>query len=386
MSPCFQADPGDGFTPGQNGYQSQEECEANCSQTGACCDNGSCSQQKKCDCKAEDGKIFFGVGSECEDTPCPCEAISSDCDWDEYRTIKVSLHGLVDTNTDKPRSCTLKPASELNDKEICFTREPTFSDGLRDYFVGQGCSAANGLFFASLILCRTGDYIQATLELADWPALFVFRVHGVFGFSCEFDEQFALSSENLFGTQPYGFDSGAYCRIWVADCEPPNANTCCFYCSDFGGTKLGLKQTIDVTISDVVGNYYFGNQSSLNGTYTLQRTGCGYYFSQSAAPFGDRPRSIYIEPRSCALYGGTFDQGFGQQSRISGYKWIASVFATNVYGYTAGFVFGIGSTVHSVPACCAADELEPESYNDGTIDPNFPPERRNSLTLEIHCD
>jgi hypothetical protein len=72
MSPCFQADPGDGSIARQGIYQSQEECETDCSQEGACCSGESCEQTTRCQCKAEDGKVFIGAGTTCESNPCPC--------------------------------------------------------------------------------------------------------------------------------------------------------------------------------------------------------------------------------------------------------------------------------------------------------------------------
>jgi hypothetical protein len=141
VSPCFEGDPGPGYTPKDHGpYQSQEECEEDCSQLGACCTPTGCEQRTRCDCRQEDGNSFAGIGVSCEEQPCECLSCEN-CTAD-YSKVTLTITGL--------------PADCLNRSENYDETDPYHKYVTRDLTQWNGCSfrlfqsGDNCVFFAIL--------------------------------------------------------------------------------------------------------------------------------------------------------------------------------------------------------------------------------------------
>jgi len=74
MSPCYRVPPGYPYYPdtGNVKYATEQECNNNCSELGACCRANACTQETRCQCEQNNSGSFQGLGVPCSAAPCPC--------------------------------------------------------------------------------------------------------------------------------------------------------------------------------------------------------------------------------------------------------------------------------------------------------------------------
>jgi hypothetical protein len=179
----------------------------------------------------------------------------------------------------------------------------------------------------------------------------------------------------------------AYCVISFEPCTAvePVQKTCCFHCTDWGGSPGNLPDTIDVTISSVESNNPAVAGDIVNfvgGAYTLTRAsgGCHYEFhktSQETNCFPSGPKyalNIYLNP--VRLFAGV-------AGCESGYRWRLTIdYDSPIFGCVpresiSRLMFSQDGNLHEIPNCCAAESfLLTGKLNDSTWTADF----------EIHCD
>lgn len=168
MSPCFQGDPGPGFWAKEHGpYASQEECDADCSIKGACCDGESCTLKTKCECRRTPGAYFLGVGTTCDDEPCPCTPVETLCeqDWDSITwtaditdlVVQCTPHGIPPgLFPDNTFGRVIVSETQLNRSGLCLVANEYVGNG----WTTRGCGvSAQGDDAAVLTLtaCEQSD-------------------------------------------------------------------------------------------------------------------------------------------------------------------------------------------------------------------------------------
>lgn len=161
MSPCFQGDPGRGFWPKDHGpYTSKEECDAECSILGACCDGESCTLKTKCECRDIPGAYFLGAGTDCNSDPCPCTPVATLCaqDWDAISWTADIVDVVLRCTPHKitTRNNAMVSQDQINRSGICL--KPSLS--VEGSWVNRGCNAnafADEFPFLTLTACERSD-------------------------------------------------------------------------------------------------------------------------------------------------------------------------------------------------------------------------------------
>lgn len=336
MSPCFQGDPGPGyFAKGTAPYQSEAECNADCSQLGACCDGESCTQKSYCDCRKIPGSYFLGAGTACDSNPCPCTPLNTVCgDAWTNTTWKVDIAGVVVSCIDHLEyKATLLTSDQVNQSGICMIPNAGFAGSWQNF----GCPAHNFPDYAqtlTLHACVRPDgsarydlgLVSVTSDDKSGDAVFM-----AFNYTktlsppqatCPSEIVFTSSdvASNTFGTTNMLANlSNATFTVTRDSCSLSAAtnNFCAWWCDNLGSRSQSL-QEIDVrlTVRGVTSVYSLKRSLRPDSFDTQART--------NVYQFIDAPFMIFLRFLNFCSDGAN-----KYRVTISSHQWIQNVFVVS---------------------------------------------------------